>query len=167
MSPNQSRYESFMPKEVWSQILPRLWQGGTDDDDTLNYIQEEPTITLANFDTVITLHAWSNPADWHVREIRQPFHDGEMSEVNFDDLRFLVDAAYRDWQAGKRVLVRCLSGLNRSGLVLALVLVKAGMSPHEAIEVLRKQRHQNVLCNPVFAQWLREINIEEWKEQVN
>jgi hypothetical protein len=156
-------YSGYVPTDVWTEVLPRLWMGGTDDDDILGYELEEPRITLANFDTVVTLHAWSNPADWHVREIRQGFHDGELSEVDFDDVMFLATQVYREWQAGRRVLIRCLSGLNRSGLVTALVMIMAGYEPDVAISHLRSKRSRNVLCNADFAQWILEVDPENLK----
>jgi len=158
-------YADFAPKDTWTQVLPRLWIGATDDDDILGHELEEPRITLADFDTVVSLHAWSNPADWHVREIRQPFHDGEVSDLDIHDLWFLANTAYDDWMNGRRVLIRCLAGLNRSGLVLALVLVMAGYSPEDAIALIRSQRSKNALCNQHFAQWLLELDVTHWRRE--
>lgn len=53
-----------------------------------------------------------------------------------------------------RVLVHCRAGLNRSGLVTALALVDRGMSGEDAVALLRKQRHEAVLCNEVFERFL-------------
>ena len=161
----QERYADFAPKDTWTQVLPRLWIGATDDDDILGKDLDEPRITLEHFDTVVSLHAWSNPADWHVREIRQPFHDGEVSEFDVDDLRFVANAAYDDWMNGRRVLVRCLAGLNRSGLVIALVMMMAGFAANEAIEHLRSRRSKYVLFNQDFAQWLLELDASQWERK--
>lgn len=51
-------------------------------------------------------------------------------------------------------LVHCQAGLNRSGLVLALVLMGRGKTARDAIAHLRKRRHSAVLCNTHFEQWL-------------
>ena len=159
-------YADFAPKDTWTQVLPRLWIGATDDDDILGHELEEPRITLANFDTVISLHAWSNPADWHVREIRQPFHDGDLSEIDVQDLWFVTNAVFDDWMNGKRVLVRCLAGLNRSGLVIALVMIMAGYSASDAIAHIRGVRSRNALCNRDFAQWLVELDVTGWRREL-
>jgi hypothetical protein len=159
-------YADFAPKDTWTQVLPRLWIGATDDDDTLGHELEEPRITLANFDTVISLHAWSNPADWHVREIRQPFHDGDLSEIDVQDLWFVANAVFDDWMNGKRVLVRCLAGLNRSGLIIALVMIMAGYSASDAIGHLRTVRSRNALCNQDFAQWLLGLDVTGWRREL-
>ena len=153
---NDPDYAGYLPQDMWSQILPGLWQGGTDDQDTLAYQVTDPVITREHFDTVVTLHAFSNPVDWHVREIRQCFHDGDLDEVDFEDAWFLARQVYAEWKHGRRVLVRCLSGLNRSGLIIGMVLLLDGMSGDQAIDLMRAKRHRHVLCNPDFELWLHD-----------
>lgn len=54
---------------------------------------------------------------------------------------------------GKRVLVTCLAGLNRSGLVVGLALRRLGFSPRravEAVEAVREARGPDALSNPHF-----------------
>jgi protein-tyrosine phosphatase len=63
--------------------------------------------------------------------------------------------------SGKRVLVHCTEGLNRSGVVVARALMEMGMSPTEAIDLVRRQRGPSVdgfpaLGNPAFVEWLLE-----------
>jgi protein-tyrosine phosphatase len=60
-------------------------------------------------------------------------------------------AAVRD---GRKVLVRCHSGYNRSGLVVAQVLVDRGLTPAQAVELIRRQRSPWALNNPLFVQYL-------------
>jgi hypothetical protein len=48
---------------LWSEILPGLFLGGTDDDDTIEdaaNINTPRNITKDNFDTVVTLYAFAN-----------------------------------------------------------------------------------------------------------
>lgn len=52
--------------------------------------------------------------------------------------------------------LRCLSGLNRSGLIIGMVLLLDGMSGDQAIDLMRAKRHRHVLCNPDFELWLRD-----------
>lgn len=56
-----------------------------------------------------------------------------------------------------RTLVHCQAGLNRSGLVTALVLVKQGWAPADAIALLRERRSPLVLCNTVFERWILDL----------
>lgn len=58
--------------------------------------------------------------------------------------------------AGKRVLVTCMAGRNRSGLVSALVLMtRRGLTGEEAVAYIQAKR-PNALSNDSFAEWLRE-----------
>jgi protein-tyrosine phosphatase len=53
-----------------------------------------------------------------------------------------------------KTLVHCQAGLNRSGLVAGLALVLDGMTPADAIALLRERRSPAVLCNETFETWL-------------
>ena len=151
-----------LPKELWSEVAPGLWQGGTDDWDTCFEVRRssKPAITAKNFDTVITTYAWANPADWTVKEMRYGYYDSDRAdwykEVDFDSIYHLVDVAHTDWKKGKKVLIRCQAGLNRSGLVMALVLMREGMSAREAIDLIREKRSPWALFNKNFEKWLLE-----------
>jgi hypothetical protein len=160
--------DDLLPADIWTEVAPNLWQGGTDDDDIIGVRvldnDYEPRITLGDFDTVVTLHAWSNPADWGVKELRYPFHDGEVGVDVFDkDLFFLAKYVDDELKAGKRVLVRCLAGLNRSGLINALVLIRQGYTAELAIASIRSARSKWALCNLNFEDWLLSINEENWR----
>jgi protein-tyrosine phosphatase len=54
------------------------------------------------------------------------------------------------------VLVHCMAGMNRSGMVLGLALVKSGMEPKQAIKLMRAKRSPSVLFNKVFHDWLQD-----------
>lgn len=150
---------------LWSEILPNLWQGGTDDYDvminTRNYAG--PSITRQNFDTVVTLYADARPVDWFVRELRYGFWDHDMKDFDAEDLFDIVRIAHTDWKNGKRVLIRCQAGWNRSGLITALVLIREGYSAQDAIDMQRKRRNRWVLCNREFEKWLLKTDAVEWQ----
>lgn len=57
-------------------------------------------------------------------------------------------------------LVHCQAGLNRSGLIGALVLMLRGRRPQAAIDFLREQRSPAVLCNQAFEAWLLSFDAE-------
>lgn len=58
---------------------------------------------------------------------------------------------------GKRVLVTCHQGRNRSGVICALVLCKGrGMSPERAVRTVRVARGPTALSNPHFLKFLEE-----------
>lgn len=52
------------------------------------------------------------------------------------------------------MLVHCQGGWNRSGVVVARMLIKQGRSPEDAIQLIRTRGEVNALCNPVFEAWL-------------
>jgi hypothetical protein len=57
-----------------------------------------------------------------------------------------------DWlSAGRRVLVRCYTGQNRSVLLAALAYeAVTGIHPSFVVEALRGRRAGSVMCNPAF-----------------
>lgn len=58
---------------------------------------------------------------------------------------------------GKRVLVTCMQGMNRSGLVTALTLHhRLGISGREAIKRIRSRR-PGALYNPAFVAYLESL----------
>ena len=148
---------------LYSEILPRLFLGGTENFDVVQETKRErvASITKESFDTVITAYAFANPVSWGVKEIRTTFYDGDMSDIDFDDIHQAADIAYSDWVHGARVLVRCQAGLNRSALCAVLLLRKHGYSSAEAIALLREKRSSWVLCNSDFEDYLLRLDAAE------
>jgi len=144
-----------MYPQLYSMIAPNLFQGGTDDLDVIHLAQtnNRPRVDLP-FDAIVTMYAWARPADWHVQEFRYGVPDGQMAEIDLNRLRQAVEFGYQRWKAGDRVLIRCQAGLNRSGLVLALILIKDGLTPIEAINAIRENRGPDALFNENFHFWL-------------
>lgn len=166
------RYDVFYPTETWSEILPGLWLGGTDQEDDLSaqnpgkgFGMPEPRVTKDRFDTVVTLYAWARPADWFVKELRLGILDGPMSDFDLDAVRDLVEVAYADWASGKRVLFRCQAGINRSSLLMGLLLIKHGMDSEAAIDLMRQKRGMAVLANSHFSDFLHRVDAESWRSR--
>ena len=142
---------------LWSEILPGLWLGGTDDNDTIETgvdTYKPRMITKNDFDTVITLYSWAQPVDWLVEEVRYGFYDSEISHIDFAAVERAADFAYQAWKSGTRVLIRCQAGINRSGLVMAHVLMKDKYKAREAIDLMREKRSKAVLLNRHFVDYL-------------
>lgn len=143
---------------LWSEILPGLWLGGTDDDDTIedaSNIHTARAITRDDFDTVVTLYSWANPVDWFVQEFRYGFYDsGLEGNVDYASLHEAAEFAYKAWKSGKRVLIRCQAGINRSSLTMGLVLMLDGYPAAAAIELMRAKRSNAVLLNEDFVDYL-------------
>ncbi len=144
-----------MYPQLYSMIAPNLFQGGTDDLDVIHLAQtnNRPRTDLP-FDAIVTMYAWARPADWNIQEFRYGVPDASIKDIDLDRLRQAVDFGYDRWKQGDRVLVRCQAGLNRSGLVLALILIKDGIAPQEAINCIRDGRGPDALFNDNFHAWL-------------
>ena len=144
-----------MYPQLYSMIAPNLFQGGTDDLDVIHLAQtnNRPRTDLP-FDAIVTMYAWARPADWNIQEFRYGVPDASITDIDLDRLRQAVEFGYDRWKQGDRVLVRCQAGLNRSGLVLALILIKDGLEPAEAINRIRDNRGEDALFNRDFHNWL-------------
>lgn len=144
-----------MYPDLYSLIAPNLYQGGTDDLDVIHLpVTNNRPRTDLPFDAIVTMYAWARPADWNVQEFRYGFPDSLMSDIDLNRLREAAGFGYSRWKSGDRVLIRCQAGLNRSGLVMALILIKDGMTPERAIELIREGRGEDALCNSHFVAWL-------------
>lgn len=61
----------------------------------------------------------------------------------------------KEVSGGRRVLITCAMGLNRSGLMSALTIMYAyRMRPTEAIQLIRSRRSRDALMNPIFERWI-------------
>ncbi|HCK78837.1 MAG TPA: hypothetical protein DHW34_02345 [Actinobacteria bacterium] len=136
------------------EILPGLYQGGTEDDDVLGYGTHRRTRGDFPFDLVVTAYADANPVPWHVEEIRFGFYDSALDGGDIPRIVRIARQAHARWKQGDQVLVRCQAGVNRSGLISALILLLEGYSPEDAIGLLRTRRSSHVLANRHFEQWL-------------
>lgn len=170
-----------MPTKAWSEILPNLWQGGTIDhwapNDWISSRLEDgnrpdgrrvlkKNITTDDFDSVYTFYADAEPADWFVKEIRYPFYDTDINNAlgnAEEELADIVRMAHRDWTNGKKILIRCQAGLNRSGLVMGLVLIRAGYTAEEALHLMRSGRSEWCVCNKSFERYLLNVDPEIWR----
>lgn len=145
---------------LYSEILPGLWQGGTHDHEEYDVVSPSPNsrpIGLDEFDVVGTFYQYAQPVKWHVFEIRYPFMDGDLHDANMGYLLNIARALHAEWKAGRRVLTRCQAGWNRSGLVTALILIIEGYSAEAAIDLIRRRRSTDALCNHRFEKFLRTV----------
>lgn len=161
-------YDDLLGKDLWNEILPNLWQGGTHDNDVIGdptfaqaFTYKQGYITKEDFDTVVTMYQYANPAGWLVNEYRYCIYDSIIEHLETEELFATARYAYDEWKRGKRVLVRCQAGLNRSGLVMALVLMQDGYTAEEAIQLIRKKRNPYALFNEKFVEFLLNLNPSE------
>ena len=144
----------YEPESLYSEIAPNLFMGGTDDADVIHYAAGNRPRTDMPFDAIVTMYAWAQPADWQVQEFRYGVPDAAISHIDLGRLKQAVEFGYNRWLAGDRVLVRCQAGLNRSGLVTALILMSTGLDAETAILEIRKNRADIALFNKEYVAWL-------------
>ena len=142
---------------LFSEILPGLWQGGTAEGDQIHASKVLSSATDNRlFTAVVTLDSQSQPVSWGIKEYRYGFADGPIEKYAVKNILAAADWAYSEWKDGETVLIRCQAGANRSGLVMALVLMKEGLSAQDAIDAIRSKR-SFALSNSAFVKWLLAI----------
>jgi protein-tyrosine phosphatase len=118
--------------------------------------QLEFAVVRDEFDLVQTLlrlpgHGPDPGVEHHV----WPIPDGPLDGTQLAGVIRLARAASDAMDEGRKVLVRCYSGYNRSGLVVAQTLVRRGGSADEAIRLIRTRRSPWALHNELFVDYLR------------
>lgn len=139
------------PMTKWDEIVPGLFQGGHD------YNTGEPIDSIDSvfvrdeFDLVVSLYKrWGHGPDDGIKDIYLRIPDGHLTGEEFAKVCDLVPHIALAVAQGKRVLVRCQAGYNRSGLVVALVLLAHGYTADAAIALIREKRSEFALCNEHF-----------------
>jgi hypothetical protein len=148
-----------------SRVAPALWQGSA------------PPLTAVTgralpFDLVVLcaeeyqaggLAGPDRPFGRRARVMRVPLDDSHTSrDVSSSRVALAVSAAraiarlYRT--GGARILVTCMQGRNRSGLVTALTLVEMGFQAKDAIGHVRHARGPSALSNPRFVKLIHDAS---------
>lgn len=84
--------------------------------------------------------------------------DADLDPVHHTKLDYLADRVRKDVHDGRKVLVRCQAGINRSALVVGLTMLKIrAMSVDEYLAHVREIRSPYVLMNRSFVRYLREV----------
>ncbi|WP_042377439.1 protein-tyrosine phosphatase family protein [Streptacidiphilus melanogenes] len=142
------------PQTPWNEIRPRLWMGGH------FWVgpegQVRAAVVDAEFDLVVSLftregHGPHPRVDHLVTEIP----DGPLTAAQIDSVRKLATTVAAAVRSDRSVLVRCRSGYNRSGLVVAQALVELGQDAATAVELIRERRSPWALHNRAFEQYLK------------
>lgn len=141
-----------MPSTESTRILPGLHQGSrpplggavsADKFDVLILAAREFQPSAEFFPGVFVIHV--------------PMDDAQLTQDEFTRANQAADLAFKAYKNGARILVTCLLGLNRSGLVMALLLHRiTGISGEDAIALIRSRRRM-ALWNRSFVRALRSI----------
>ena len=144
-----------LSKEPWNHIQGHLWQGGMYYGIHMTPASPGPE----DFDVCVAMagkggdrtKVWT-PERYFFYVDDDRLGPGEMALV-MQAHRITLEAIGK----GKKTLVRCQMGWNRSGLVVGLVLRSLGYPAQEAIDLIRTQRDPSALCNEWFVKYIQEF----------
>lgn len=134
------------------EIVPGLWQG--------SFPPEGPTLRTQGFDVLVLCAEEYQPASdqfFGLRVIHVPFDDDFEDPPSSRTLQLIFRASWfltSEIKKGRKALVTCWAGHNRSGLVSAMTLHHLlGMSGKQATQTIQKRR-KGALSNPLFRELL-------------
>ena len=111
-------------------------------------------VKALKINTVIDLEGgFDPPMDFLNLYLYWPIHDAPL----LPDLEILLMVAkfgMMELRSGKKVLVHCAQGLNRSGLVCGQIMILCGWSGQMVVDTIRKKRVGS-LYNLVFYEYLK------------
>jgi protein-tyrosine phosphatase len=116
--------------------------------------------TTLGVDAIVNLEDWEMtwvpPVPSGGLFVSFPIDDGDEVDPKVREVAAFVASVVK---SGRRVLVHCTEGLNRSGVVAARALMEMGLSASDAIDLVRRGRGPSVdgfpaLGNQAFVQWL-------------
>jgi hypothetical protein len=137
----------------WDEIIPGLFMGGhfyrAPSGDVV------PAVAGHEFDLVVSLyhrdgHGPAAGITDHVREVP----DAALTAAQLADVCELAEKTATAVRNGQKVLVRCNSGFNRSGLVVVQALRHLGYGVDDAIFLVRYRRSKWALNNDLFVDYL-------------
>lgn len=144
-----------------SEIVKNLWQG--------SFPRPGREVRASGFSLlVLCAHELQEPASSYpdVEVVHAPNYDDDRRRLNRERLELAVMAARKVTKAlqnGRKVLVTCAAGLNRSGLVTGLALhMYLGWEGADCVDMIRKKRGERhglqPLCNPDFERALLKLS---------
>jgi hypothetical protein len=138
--------ENGYPTEPYAEVVPGLFQAST------TYSPNE--LFDRGFDAVFDLCGIDRGAGL-VKETYVVHPIDDVPWLSDPDAIHELGLRVADLiRSGKRVAVNCMSGLNRSGLLVGRALIALGHPPREAIELIRQARGPRALANHQFVRFL-------------
>lgn len=135
------------------EIMPGLWLGSFPTSGDLAQLGFSVLAVVAKEHATPELYA-RFPG---VRVLMVPLEDRTLDETTIRQAISIARAVHGLWKAGHRILVACHMGINRSALVMAMVLHLARrISGAEAVQAIRRAR-PGTFSNPSFLEYLLRI----------
>lgn len=145
----QARANAPQPLDA-SNIVKRLWVGSAPPFDR----------DLPDFDVLALCAIEVQPQTlaFSKRVIRVPIHDSVPTKQEAELAIGAGRAVASELAAGRRVLVTCRAGLNRSALIASIALAQLTRMPAiKIIELMRTRRAPAALGNPHFCALLHSV----------
>ena len=148
-----------MNRPNYDLVVPRVCMGGAVIDSS-GMFEEFDIVVLCAVEWQPTVDI--PPNDRSKRVLRIPLDDIDSPLALAPDTRRsinsvvgILEEAYRE---EKRILITCMAGRNRSGLITALLLRKAlQMNSQAAIAKVKEARGPHALSNPTFVRYLMSL----------
>lgn len=145
------------PPALFSKLSERLWMGSA------------PAVGCGvqrHFDVLVMCAAeYQLPTAFPGTEvILAPMRDDGTPMVSLEGTTAVRAAGMvaRHVASGRRVLVTCMQGRNRSGLVCAIAMCRAdGLTPDEAVERIRAARGPSAMRNEWFNDFLARFCVRD------
>ncbi len=154
------------------EVLPKLFLGGHQWVENVFQARDSRHSKVSedlSWDYVVSAYVTDWEASWPQCDHRLVlFKDTEtgLDDDTWRKIESAVTQVVERWGSGQKVLIRCQAGYNRSGMIMALVLMRLGLSAECAIALLRERRGSDVLINSVFEGYVRERE-EEYRQPDN
>lgn len=141
----------------WDEIVYNLWQGGM-------YYGPHMTPCVPHkddFDLVVNMAGRGDSratlVSEEVSQINFYIEDDKLGPIELGFVKEAVATVVHRLHRGRKVLVRCQAGWNRSGLVVAKALLDMDHgSPDQVIDLIRAKRGANALSNPHFVRYIED-----------
>jgi protein-tyrosine phosphatase len=143
------------------EIFAGLWISGTSSEETISNSWscgpgDVSNVPEMDFDLVVTLYPHTVPVGMGVEEIRYAFEDGPLKDNTIQKINEIADISFNKWKSGEKILIRCSGGLNRSGLLAAIILNKSGIDINKCIDLIKDKRGEKALGNKDFVNYLSD-----------
>jgi protein-tyrosine phosphatase len=147
-------------RDEWNEIVPNLFMGGHVYDPMQKFSSPWlPVVVRDEFDSVVSLYTESGSGpSVGVPHVICEIPDDKENGLNDGGLfmvELIADLVADAVKSGKKVLVRCQAGYNRSGLVVAFALMRMGYTGPQAIQLIRQKRSPHALCNERFVEYIQ------------
>ncbi len=146
----------FDPQHDLSEIFVNLWQGSRP------WIPEE--IVKREFNTIVFCENDHQPEQEEfpgMKILRCPLVDDYEIDLTKEEISLInstADEVVKDVNDGKKILIVCYAGLNRSGLVMGVTLNKyLKFSGVKCANMIRNARNKYALHNPIFVDHLHSL----------